>query len=162
MGAAVAKKRTGKLFIRIVAAVMAFIMVSGILLYQESDIGLIAAGLTNKSAHLAALQLLKNSPYANASRLKRMSLFARNLLRGERSFEDYDAAVQIAVAQANYGEAIAFNEKALAAFEGTQADAVQLYLRMGYLYVMQEDYEKALEWLDLGGSHARAGAPESQ
>ena len=93
MGAAVAKKRTGKLFIRIVAAVMAFIMVSGILLYQESDIGLIAAGLTNKSAHLAALQLLKNSPYANASRLKRMSLFARNRLRGARSFEDYDAAV---------------------------------------------------------------------
>lgn len=129
---------------------LVFVMVASLLLYQQTVIILTADGFSNKSVHLAALQLLKNDPYANASRLERMSLFARNLLGGERTYKDYDSAVQIAIAQARYDEALAFNEKALASYDGDEEGAAVLYLRMGYLYAIQEQYEKAQEWLDLG------------
>lgn len=144
------RKKTTSLFTRIVAAMLVFVMVAGLLLYQQTEIILTADGFSNKSVHLAALQLLKNDPYANASRLERMSLFARNLLGGERTYKDYDSAVQIAIAQARYDEALAFNEKALASYDGDEEGAAVLYLRMGYLYAIQEQYEKAQEWLDLG------------
>ena len=137
------------LFTRIVAAVLVVAIVSG-LLYQQTDISLTAAGNSNKSVRMAAMQLLKNDPYANASRLERMSVFARNLLRGERTSEDYDSAAQIAIAQARYGEAVALTEKALAAYEGDDVGAAILSLRMGYLYAVLEQYQKAVEWLDLG------------
>ena len=144
-----AQKSKWSLFTRIVAVTLVIAIVSG-LLYQSTEISLSTAGISNKSARLAAMQLLKNDPYANASRLERMSIFARNLLLGERTYEDYDAAVQIAVAQAHYDEAVALNEKALAAYEGDDLGAAALTLRMGYLYAMLEQYQKALEWLDLG------------
>ena len=144
-----AQKSKWNLFTRIVAGTLVIAIISG-LLYQQTEITLSAAGISNKSVRLAAMQLLKNDPYANASRLERMSIFARNLLRGERTYEDYDAAVQIAIAQAHYDEAIALNEKALAAYEGNDQGAAALSLRMGYLYAMLEQYPKALEWLDLG------------
>ncbi len=125
-------------------------MLPGLVVFRRTGVSTEAAEDANRGVRLAATQLLKSDPYANSSRVRRMSEFARSLLRGKRSYEDYELAVQIAIAQGSYGEALAFQEKALAVFEGSEEEAAELYLRMGYLYVLLGEFEKALSWLDLG------------
>ena len=144
------KQRTYRLSMRIIAVLIVVSMIPGILVFQQTGVNRNATEEANRSVRLAARQLLKEDAYANRSRVERMSDFARNLLGGKRTFEDYDLAIQIAIAQARYDEALAFQEKALAEFEGSEKEEAGQYLRAGYLCVLLGEYERALNWLDLG------------
>lgn len=144
------KKKTHRLILRIIAILVVVSMLPGILMFQQTGVILDATLDENRSVRLAARQLLQNDPYANRSRIGRMSDFARSLLRGKRSYEDYELAVQIAIAQARFDEALVFQEKALDIFEGSAEEAAAQYLRTGYLCVLVGEYEKALNWLNLG------------
>jgi len=144
------KPDTHRLALRIIAIAIVITMIPGILVFRQTSVQTDATRDENRSVRLAAQQLLQNDRYANRSRIERMSDFARNLLSGKRSFEDYDLAIQIAIAQGRYDEAAAYQEKALEVFEGSEEESAAQYLRMGYLYVLLGEYEKALNWLDLG------------
>lgn len=144
------KKKTRRLFLRIIAILVVVSMIPGIVVFQQTGISLDATLAANRSVRLAARQLLQNDPYANRSRIERMSDFAKSLLLGTRSYEDYELAIEIAIAQARYDEALAFQEKALEIFEGSEEEAAEQYLRMGYLCVLLGEYEKAQNWLTLG------------
>lgn len=143
-------KKTRRLILRIIAIAVVVTMLPSYFLFQQTDINLDATLNDNRSVRLAARQLLSADPYASRSRIERMSDFARNLLGGKRSYEDYELAVQIAIAQGRYDEALAFQEKALDSFTGSLEETADQYLRTGYLYVLVGDYEKALSWLNLG------------
>ena len=144
------KSKTHRLIVRVTAIAIVVAMLPGILVFRETGVNRNATREDNRSVRLAAQQLLRTDPYANRSRIERMSNFVRSLLQGKRSFEDYDLAIQIAIAQARFDEALALQEKALEVFEGSEEEAAVQYLRTGYLYVLLGEYQKALNWLDLG------------
>lgn len=125
-------------------------MLPGLLVYRQTGVNREAAGDENRGVRLAAQQLLESDPYAKRSRIRRMSDFAKNLLKKKRSVEDYELAIEIAIAQGHYDEALAFQEKELDVLEGGEEELAAQYLRMGCLYVLLGAYEKALNWLDLG------------
>ena len=135
---------------RLIAGFLVLAMLPGLLVFRQTGVSREALEDENRGIRLAAQQLLESDPYARGSRIRRMSDFARNLLRKKRSYEDYELAVQIAIAQARYDEALAFQEKALSVFTGSEEDMAAQYLRMAYLYVLVGEYDKALSWLDLG------------
>lgn len=136
--------------IRIIAAVLAVIMVSSIVLDQLSRVTLVADRYEEKGSRVAARELLKDDEYASASRLEQMTQFTRNMLSGKHTMEDLDLGVQISIAQKNYEDAITLSHRMLDGFEGTDADLGRIYLRLGYLYVMTRDADNALKYLDEG------------
>ncbi len=144
------KTKTRRLLIRIIAGLLVLSMIPGLAMFSQTGISMGASGDENRSVRLAARQLLENDPYAKRSRVRRMSDFARNLLGKKRSAEDYELAIDIAIAQGKYDEALAFQEKALDVFDGSEEEFAAKYLRMGYLYAVLGEYAKAENWLNLG------------
>ena len=140
--------------IRITAAVLAVIMILSVILYQQSGVTLKAEDFETKGARIAARQLLKGDDYANASTLKRMTTLARSLIRGKHTIEELETGVQVAVAQANYDEAITLTKKIMDQYEGDEQGVGGYCLRLGYLYVMKNDAENALKWLNSGIEYA--------
>jgi tetratricopeptide (TPR) repeat protein len=139
-----------RILIRVTAGILAVIMIAGVLLYTRTEIKVDPEPIVNKAVRLAAKQLLSDSGYAQASRLERMGEVARGLFSGRKGSEDYDLAAQIAAARGEYAEAAELTGKAIDLYEGGDQKAGELYLRMGYLRIMQQEYGEALKWLDLG------------
>ena len=147
-------RKNGRAAIRLIAGILAVVMLSTILLYRKADVALDADVLENKGARIAARQLLEADAYAGAPRLTRMSAFARSMLGGEHGYEDYERAAQIAIAQAEYADAVALTEKSIDAYQGDEKGLAELYMRQGYLYTLQAEYRDALKWLGRGISIA--------
>ena len=143
-----------------VAVLLIVALLSALMLYRKTDISLNADDMENKGAHVAATQLLQMDGYVNAPRLNRMTAYARRLIGGEHTFADYEAASQIAVAQNQYADAVAFTRKSIELCPDNAEAYATLCLRLGYLYTLQADYQNALEWLDKG--LAVADSPEAQ
>ena len=144
------KRSKFKLATRIIAAVLAGIMILSTVLYSISQVSLNVENYLEKDYRIAARELLKENTYADASRLAQMTSFARDLLSGRHSFEDVELGVQISVSQGKFDEAIALTEKSISLYEGEDETKGRLYLRLGYLYVMQNDPENAYYWLNKG------------
>lgn len=146
------KTRGGRygVWTRVIAALLVAALLAGIVIYRQAEIAVNPEPMENKAVRLAAKTLLEENDYANASRLDRMTEITRNIFRGRNRFEDVEKAAQIAAAQANYPDAIALTGKAIDLFEGSDEKAAELYFRMGYLHVMQNEFAEARKWLDLG------------
>ena len=144
------KGRDRKILTRVTAAVLAVIMLSGILVYRQAGVLVTPEPSENKAVRLAAQQLLAENEYANASRLARMGDLTGIFLHGRRTSADYDISGQIAAAQGEYEDASALTAKAIELYEGEDARAADLYFRMGYLQVLLNRYEDASRWLALG------------
>lgn len=150
MGAEPAKNKARKALVRGLALLLVVAMLATILLYRRTNVLLDAGEMENKSARVAAMQLLRDDAYVAAPRLSRMTAYARSLVAGEHSFEDYELAAQIAVAQNQLADAAAFTEKSIELCPNDQDILAALYLRMGYLTTLQEKYQDALVWFDRG------------
>lgn len=135
---------------RVIAAFLVLALLSGILVYRQAEVAVNPEPIENKAVRLAAKQLLTESDYASDSQLGRMAEYTRSLFRGRNTFGEIDTAAQIAAAQGNYPEAVALTGKAIDMYEGGDEKAAELYLRMGYLYVLQNEFMEARKWLDLG------------
>ena len=144
------KSNIRRILVRVIAGLLVLSMIPGLVMFSQTGISMGASGDENRSVRLAAQQLLDSDPYAKRSRVRRMSDFARNLLKTKRSAEDYELAIQIAIAQGKYDEALAFQEKAIDVLEGSEEEFAAQYLRMGYLYAVLGEYAKAENWLNLG------------
>ena len=147
-------------WIRVIAAVLAVaILASGIGLLQLSGVTLNSDNFEDKGSRIAARELLRDDPYASASRMEQMAAYAKNLLSGQHTMEELEQGVQISIAQAKYDDAITLTERMLEMYEGDEDGLGRLYLRLGYLCVMKNDAENALKWLNEGID--RAPSPEA-
>ena len=153
------KKSKFKLATRITASALAIIMILSTVLYSVSQVSLNVENYLEKDYRIAARELLKENNYADASRLAQMTSFARDLLSGRHSFDDVELGVQISISQGRFDEAIALTEKSISLYDGEDETKGKLYLRLGYLYVMQNDPENAYYWLNRG--IALAPSPEA-
>ncbi len=145
------KARLRRILIRVTAGLLAVVMISGVLVYNRTGVTVNPQREENKASRLAARQLLADNDYVNASRMERMTAFTRNLLGVRNSAASYQRAADIEIAQGNYQEAISLTAKAIETYEGTDEDQeAEMYFRLGYLHVMEGEYEDAMKWLDLG------------
>ena len=135
---------------RIIAILLAVTLLAGIVVYQQTNVAVNPEPMENKAVRLAAKGLLEEGGYISASRLERMGEYVANLFRGRNRFEDYDKAAQIAAAQGKNEEAITLTGKAIDLYEGGDEKAAELYFRMGYLHVLQNNFAEARKWLDFG------------
>ena len=134
-------------------------MIASIVIYQSSGVILNTGSFEEKSARIASRELLKDDGYANATWLERMAAYTRNILSGKSNYAEVEQAVQIAVARADYQDALDLTRRSIELYDGDNEGLGRLYLRMGYLYVMMRDSENALEWLNRG--IALAPTPEA-
>ena len=139
-----------RLVIRITAAILAVVMISGVVLYQQAGVTLSPERFEAKGTRVAARELLRDDAYAGGTRISRMAALTANLFSGRSSMNDLERSVQISIAQADYPEAIAQTEKMLEGFGGSDEERGRLLLRLGYLFVMTGDSEKALQRLNEG------------
>ena len=145
------KDRKYGILIRVIAAILVIAMISSVLVYYQTDVTVNPQQEENKAVRLAARQLLADNDYANASRLERMSEYTRNLLRIKNSTASYQRAAEIEIAEGDYQAAISLTAKAIEAYSGHDAEEeAELYFQMGYLHVMENEYENAMKWLNLG------------
>ena len=144
------KKSRFSPLIRIIAAVLAVIMIASVVLYQNSGVKLNVEQFEEKGSRVAARELLREDEYANASRFDQMTAFARNLLSGKHTMEDLELGIQISVSRANYDDAIALSKQMLDTFDGTDQELGRICLRLGYLYIMKKDEDNAIKWLNEG------------
>ncbi len=135
---------------RVLAVILVVAMLSSFLLYFRTDVTLNPKGMDNLGARFATQQLMSGESYAGSSRLQRMSSYALNLLSRLDNSADCDRAAQIAIAQANFVDAITFTGKAIELYEGDEKNLAALNIRMGYLYTLLGQYRDALKWLDKG------------
>ena len=151
MNAEAAKKRpTRSPWIRIIAALLVVALVGNVILAQQAVVVLRVSEQETSSARAAAQQLFNSNDYVNASQVERMAAYLRSLLNGTGTYEEYELAAQIAVAQAKYQDAIGLTEKEIGLLSQDSPDLPGLYLRQGYLYTMLKDYASALTWLHRG------------
>lgn len=145
--------------IRITAAVLAVIMILSVVVYQRSGVLLNPVDFEEKSTRVAARELLKGDEYAGADRLTQMAAYVRSLISGGGSLEDLELAVQISIARADYESAAELTKKSIEIYDGDNDGLGNLYLRLGYLYVMLKDSDSAMKWLNAG--IALAPTPEA-
>ena len=138
----------GKLFIRLLSVLLVLALVSGVLVYRQTDLPDMS-GRELRLEQQAANQILTQSQYGKASHLTRMRMFLQNLLGRKDSAEDYETAMAISLVQGKYDTAAQFAELALLACDDA-AQMPELYKRTGYLYALAGETEAATEYLDKG------------
>ena len=157
------RRKSGSSFsltMRIIAGVLAVTMIVSIIdLFNRSRSTMIADSYVEKDYRVAARELMRENEYAGDSRIGQMSAFVRDLLSGHHSFEDVELGVQISISQGRYDDAITLTQQSISLYPAEDETKGKLYLRLGYLYVMKNDPESALSWLDRG--IALAASPEA-
>ncbi len=147
---AVKRKSPYKLWMRILAVILVIANIGNLVLFRMSNVTLDADEQETGGAKAAAEQLYESNEYANTSRAGRMLSFLRSLLGKKKTYEEYELAAQIAIAQAKYAQAIGLTEKEIAMVEEGSPEEAELCLRQGYLYTIEADYANALTWLQKG------------
>ncbi len=146
------KQKSGRfsILIRITAGILAVMMIATVLLYSRSAVTLDTETFEDKESRIAARELARENEYISDSRFEQMAAYASDLLNGRRTYEETERAAQIAVAQSRYDEAVALTEQSVSLYEGDHEGQGRLYLRLGYLYILKNDHEQAMTWLDRG------------
>jgi len=145
-----AKTENRGIWLRVLAGFLVFVIAFGIVVGSRTNIAVFPERELNKATRLAAVQLLAESGYANASRFGRMARYTRSVLAGKYAPEDFELASQIAFAQGDYKTALDLTAQAVELFRGQRDKEAALSLQIGYLNVMESDFEEALRWLDRG------------
>ncbi len=144
------RKSPYKIWTRILAVILVIANIGNLVLFRMADVSLSKEDQESGGARSAAERLYESNEYANLSRAERMLAFLQSMLSGKGTFDDYELAAQIAIAQAKYSDAAALTDKQIALVEEDSAEAAELYLRQGYLYTILADYASALSWLHKG------------
>lgn len=92
---------------------------------------------------MAAQYLMDTTPYIGQARVQRL----KTLLSSIAPFEIYLNAAEIAIGKMDYARAANFLNKAIPDCQDT-AQKAQLYNRLGCVYMLEEEPEKALEAFD--------------
>ena len=85
-----AKTENRGIWLRVLAGFLVFVIAFGIVVGSRTNIAVFPERELNKATRLAAVQLLAESGYANASRFGRMARYTRSVLAGKYAPEDFD------------------------------------------------------------------------
>lgn len=134
---------------RALAVVLVIALISGVFVYEKTELPKYTRADTTEMALAAAYKILSETDYGRASRIERMRMYLANLVGRGRSYKDYETATAIAIAEGDYEAAAENAEKSLLACTD-ETFLGHLYLRTGYLYALTENKQNACEYIELG------------
>lgn len=130
------------LFLRLLAGVLAVVLLGELFLYQLSSIRFTWESYQATRFAELARYLDINDEYMNRSRLNRMADVLDSLI-APSTFDDFSILASRAIAQEDYAAAVEYLEKALDLFEGSEEELAALCLRLGCLYGFLDDWATA-------------------
>ena len=134
---------------RLLAFVLAVVIFFNLFLAIEAQIRFSERQFLGKIAEYAASVTEDNTKYLSKGNLDRAWDVLKTLVRKPRTYDDYDLYASIAIAREDYGNAVQYMQGCIDTYDGgNDKDLAVLYLRQASLYVLTEEYEKAVEYLD--------------
>ncbi|MBQ6386904.1 MAG: tetratricopeptide repeat protein [Lachnospiraceae bacterium] len=143
-------KRPGRrLWRRLIAVILAAILVLNTVLMVRTKVAFNSADYSGENSEYAAVVTEENTAYLRKSLLERTQSMLGVILHRPKTFEEYEAAAEIAIANEKYGEAVTLLTSCIDQYEGDPSDLARFYLRLGSLYILTEEYEKAVTELSM-------------
>lgn len=134
---------------RILALLLVLIFLLGMYLSFEVQIKFSGLNYVGNVAEYAAKLTENNTSYLSEGTLERAWSILKTTVRHPRTYEEFNTYASIAIAREDYENAAAYLKGCLAACEGGPEDEAVICLRLGSLYVLMQNTEEALMWLDL-------------
>lgn len=145
----VRKKPPGKLWKRILAGCMAFLLIASMAMSWAVQIRFEQMEYLGTVLEHAAAVTEENTEYLSESSLKRAWNILRYAVGKPKSFDDYEMYASLAIARKEYGEAIQYMQGCIDLYSGESQNALGvLYLRLGSLYALTEDSQSAITSFD--------------
>lgn len=138
-----------RIVLRALAFALAVVIFLNLFLTLEAQIRFSERQFVGKIAEYAASVTEDNTRYLSKGNLDRAWDILRSLIRKPRSYDDYDMYASIAVAREDYENAVRYMQGCIDTYDGgNDKELAVLNLRQASLYVLTEQYEKAVEYLD--------------
>ena len=135
--------------LRLLALVLAVIIFFNLFLTIEAQIRFSERQFVGKVAEYAASVTEDNTKYLSKGNLDRAWDVLKTLIRKPRTYDDYDLYASIAIAREDYGNAVQYMQGCIDNYDGgSDKELAVLYLRQASLFVLTEEYEKAVKYLD--------------
>lgn len=139
------KQPDKKLWRRIIAAFMAFILIAGLLLGYAAQIRFAQLNYLGTVLEHAAAVTADNTGYLSESGLKRAWQILRYAVGKPRSYDEFEMYTSLAIARTEYAEAIPYMLGCIEKYPGESPRGLAvLYLRLGSLYALSDDVENAI------------------
>lgn len=143
------KKPPGKLWKRILAGCMAFLLIASMVMGWAVQIRFMQMEYLGTVLEHAAAITEENTEYLSEGSLKRAWNILRYAVGKPKSFDDYEMYASLAIARKEYGEAIQYMQGCIDLYSGeSQKELGVLYLRLGSLYALTEDPQSAITSFD--------------
>ena len=132
------------LWIRGIALFVALLLLLEVGIFNASTVRFLREDYAGSDYESMADYLYENDGYLTADRLRRMRAVLR-LLGTPDTFDEYYLAASVAIADENYSEAARHTEKCVELYEGSDRRLAELYVRLGCLYGLEDDWRSAGE-----------------
>ena len=139
-----AVKSRRPLLIRCIALFLAILMILEVGVFNASSVRFLREHYEKSDYETVANYLFENDEYLTADRLQRMRQVLR-MVGTLDSFDDYYLASSVAIADENYTLATSCAEKCVELYEGNDGRLAELYVRLGCLYGLEDDWAAAGE-----------------
>ncbi len=147
----VSKRRIGQ---RIIAGLLALVFIVGLYLSLRLQIRFSGLNYVGQVSEYAAQLTADNTDYLTQSTLDRAWVILKSTIRRPRTYDDFEMYSSIAIAREDYENAGTYLQGCIDTYAGgDQKELAVLYLRLGSLYVLQEDYEGAIRQLNAALEH---------
>ena len=135
------KRKTGS---RIIALILAVLLVLNTVVSMRANVLFSVGDYNGTKAEHAAEVTADQTDYLSRGRLGRALTVLRTMLHKPETYEEYEEYASIAIAREKYDEAAEYLNGCIDTFEGKDEDLAVLYLRLGSLYILQENQKEAL------------------
>ncbi len=143
-------RRPGRsLWRSLIAVILAVILILNTVLMVRTRVVFNSGEYSGENSEYAAVVTEENTAYLKKSLLARAQSMLGVILHKPKTYEEYEAAAEIAIANEKYGEAVTLLTNCIDQHEGDPSDLARLYLRLGSLYILTEEYEKAVTELSM-------------
>ena len=143
------KKGTLKLIgRRLLVFLLILVLILGSVLTAATQIRYTAENYTGQNEAYAARVVEQETPYLSDDAISRQWKYLQTIGHLPRTYEDFNLYADIAIANEDFGAAEKYMKDGIAAATGQEKDLAVLYLRLGSLYILQDNLEDAEKMLD--------------
>lgn len=143
------KKSRTILWRRILAAVMALVLIVGMFLGYAAQIRFGQLQYVGTVLEHAAAVTADNTGYLDESTLQRAWKILRYAVGKPKTFDEYEMYASLAIARTEYEEAIPYMQGCIDRYAGESSrEKAVLYLRLGSLYALSDDVQNAVASFD--------------
>ena len=142
------KRPKKKVWRRALAVLLAVTLVASPVVMLKTQIEFSRLKYVEETAAYAAQVTEDETDYLNENRLNRAWKYLQTVVRKPETYHDYELYAQIAIAREDFESAAKYLEGCLETADGEGADPAVINLRLASLLVLNDERDKAAEYLD--------------